>query len=209
MSRSSVVLMVMTMTVTNVLLQVSGCAMVDSCAEIRTADSLYNILTHNFIRHYEQNRAPLGLYLHAAWFVKSPEMMDAFLYWLEEGLRSYDDVYVVTMSQVLAWMQSPTPSSQVVEFPAWREKCSALDTEDSCQVSRDCELTTPHLSYKQRLQTCNPCPDLYPWLGDTAGLGGLEHSGPPAPQREREAPTQRERDQPGGSRANQRFRFAL
>ena len=134
MSRFSVVLMVMTMTVTNVLLQVSGCAMVDSCAEIRTADSLYNILTHNFIRHYEQNRAPLGLYLHAAWFVKSPEMMDAFLYWLEEVLRSYDDVYVVTMSQVLAWMQSPTPSSRVVEFPAWREKCSALDTEDSCQV---------------------------------------------------------------------------
>ena len=22
-------------------------------------------------RHYEQNRAPLGLYLHAAWFVRS------------------------------------------------------------------------------------------------------------------------------------------
>ena len=108
--------------------------MVDSCAEIRTADSLYNILTHNFIRHYEQNRAPMGLYLHAAWFVKSPEMMDAFLYWLEEVLRSYDDVYVVTMTQVLAWMQSPTPSSQVVEFPVWREKCSALDTESSCQV---------------------------------------------------------------------------
>ena len=30
--------------------QVSGCAMVDSCADIRSADSLYNILTHNFIR---------------------------------------------------------------------------------------------------------------------------------------------------------------
>ena len=134
MSRSSVVLVVTMMTITNVMLQVSGCAMVDSCAEIRTADSLYNILTHNFIRHYEQNRAPLGLYLHAAWFVKSPEMMDAFLYWLEEVLRSYDDVYVVTMSQVLAWMQSPSPSSQVVEFPAWREKCSALDTKNSCQV---------------------------------------------------------------------------
>ena len=185
-------------------MQVSGCAMVDSCAEIRTADSLYNILTHNFIRHYEQNRAPLGLYLHAAWFAKLPEMMDAFLYWLEEVLRSYDDVYVVTMSQALAWMQRPTPSSQMVEFPAWREKCSALDTEDSCQESQDCELTSSQLSYKQRLQTCQPCPDYYPWLGDTTGVGS-----PREQQPQRETPAVREREQLGGSRASQRFRFAL
>jgi hypothetical protein len=30
--------------------------MLDSCASIRTSDNLYNVLTHNFIRHYEQNR---------------------------------------------------------------------------------------------------------------------------------------------------------
>ena len=30
--------------------QVSGCAMVDSCAEIRDPDNFYNVLTHNFIR---------------------------------------------------------------------------------------------------------------------------------------------------------------
>ena len=97
------------------------------------------------VRHYEQNRAPLGLYLHAAWFAKLPEMEDAFLYWLEELLRSYDDVYVVTMSQVLAWMQSPTPSSQVVEFEPWRQKCTSLDTEDTCEISHDCALTTSEL----------------------------------------------------------------
>ena len=31
--------------------QVSGCSMLDSCTEIRNADSLYNVLTHNFIRY--------------------------------------------------------------------------------------------------------------------------------------------------------------
>ena len=46
---------------------VAGCAMLDSCAEIRTPDSLYNVLTHNFIRsshqpsllslNYQQSRA--------------------------------------------------------------------------------------------------------------------------------------------------------
>ena len=29
---------------------VTGCAMLDSCTEIRSADALYNVLTHNFIR---------------------------------------------------------------------------------------------------------------------------------------------------------------
>ena len=156
---------------------VAGCAMLDSCAEIRTPDSLYNVLTHNFIRffyqpssisliyynnlghrHYEQNRAPLGLYLHAAWFVREPEMMDALLFWLDEVLRTYGDtVYVVTMSQVLlstehgartrvlltaqvlAWMQRPTPASRVVTFPPWSARCTALDTPPTCPVSRSTE----------------------------------------------------------------------
>merc|ERR1712168_448150 len=183
---------------------VSGCVMLDSCAEIRSADSLYNILTHNFIRHYEQNRAPLGLYLHAAWFAKLPEMLDAFLYRLEEGLRSYDDVYVVTMSQVLAWMQSPTSSSRAVDFPPWRQKCTALDTEDTCLASNDCELTTSHLDYKQRLQTCNSCPSFYPWLGDVAGSGSGGEEGQNYGPPQRELPVQPV--QPD-TRQNQRFRF--
>jgi len=188
----------------NIEEQVSGCAMVDSCAEIRSADSLYNILTHNFIRHYEQNRAPLGLYLHAAWFAKLPEMLDAFLYWLEEVLRSYDDVYVVTMSQVLAWMQSPTSSSRVVDFPPWRQKCTALDTEDTCLVSNDCELTTSHLDYKQRLQTCNSCPSFFPWLGDVTGSGSGGEEGQDYGPPQRELPVQPVQSD---TRQNQRFRF--
>jgi len=192
---------------------VSGCAMVDSCADIRSPDGLYNVLTHNFIRHYEQNRAPLGLYLHAAWFAKLPEMEDAFLYWLEELLRSYDDVYVVTMSQVLAWMQSPTPSSQVVEFEPWRQKCTSLDTEDTCEISHDCALTTSELSFGQRLQTCNPCPHFYPWLGDVTGSIG--HSGVDTEsETEKELkyppsrPNQRvPKSTPSTLNQNQRFRF--
>ena len=31
-------------------------------------------------------------------------MLEALLFWLEELLHTYDDVYVVSMSQVLAWM---------------------------------------------------------------------------------------------------------
>ena len=31
---------------------VAGCAMLDSCSQIRTPDNLYNVLTHNFIRYF-------------------------------------------------------------------------------------------------------------------------------------------------------------
>ena len=37
------------------------------------------------------------------------------------------------------------------------------------QFSNDCSLTNPNLSSKQRLQTCNSCPQYYPWLRDTEG----------------------------------------
>merc|ERR1712203_1136049 len=42
-----------------------GCAMVDSCSNILSGDQFYNFLTHNFYRHFDQNRAPLGLFFHA------------------------------------------------------------------------------------------------------------------------------------------------
>ena len=32
---------------------------------------------------------------------RSPEMLEALLFWLDELLRTYDDVYVVSMSQVM------------------------------------------------------------------------------------------------------------
>ena len=42
----------------------------------------------------------MGLFLHAAWLKKSPEMQDALQFWLDEILATYTDVYLVTMKQV-------------------------------------------------------------------------------------------------------------
>ena len=40
--------------------EMSGCVMVDQCANLVTGDLLYNFLDVNFDRHYQTNRAPLG-----------------------------------------------------------------------------------------------------------------------------------------------------
>jgi len=152
--------------------QVVGCVMLDSCSSTSTADGFYNILTHNFIRHYEQNRAPLGLFLHAAWLKKQPEMMDALQFWLEEILATYKDVYLVTMKEVLAWMQQPVDTRAAQSFSAWKTVCRASEQPDTCVVSNNCALPSPaDGGVKKRMQTCNECPVSYPWLGDVKGLG--------------------------------------
>jgi hypothetical protein len=49
----------------------------------------------------------MGLYLHAAWLKRSPEMQDVLEFWIDEILSTYNDVYFVTMNDVLKWMQQP------------------------------------------------------------------------------------------------------
>ena len=51
----------------------------------------------------------MGLYMHAAWFNKSPEMLDALEFWIDEILSTYNNVYFVTMNDVLKFMQQPFP----------------------------------------------------------------------------------------------------
>merc|ERR1712179_359702 len=95
-----------------------------------------------------------GMFLHAAWLKKQPEMLDALLFWMDEVLSTYSNVYFVTMSQVLAWMQSP------------------VDTPSTCAVANNCPLSNLQVGgVRKRLQTCNECPAYYPWLNDVRGQG--------------------------------------
>ena len=55
-----------------------SCGMIDTCPPHLSGDDIYRMLTHNFKRHYLSNRAPYGLYFHAAWF-KKVDYLNAFL----------------------------------------------------------------------------------------------------------------------------------
>ncbi|KAM8708088.1 hypothetical protein ACLKA7_015115 [Drosophila subpalustris] len=148
-----------------------GCAMVDSCSNILTGDQFYNFLNHNFDRHYDQNRAPLGLYFHAAWLKNNPEFLDAFLYWIDEILANHNDVYFVTMTQVIQWMQNPRTVSEVKNFEPWREKC-VVEGKPACWVPNACKLTSKEVPGETiNLQTCVRCPNNYPWVNDPTGDG--------------------------------------
>jgi len=102
------------------------CSMLDGCVIPNgpfTADRVYNMLMKNFNRTYlgdyndfdeweEGNKAPWGLYMHAAWFFGD-------YYWHYEGYTKflkeitdnskYPDVWVVPINAGLEYMKGPLP----------------------------------------------------------------------------------------------------
>ena len=104
-----------------------------------TTDEVYNLLNSNFEKHYLGNRAPFGLYLHAAWLldtnhlngykkysilkicpcVKNKQNLPLISRFLD-GLTVKDDVFIVSVSQLLEWVKSPTPLSSIENFVPWQ-----------------------------------------------------------------------------------------
>jgi len=153
---------------------VVGCINLDGCNTILSPNQLYNVLNHNLKRHYTSNRAPLNIYLHAAWLANNPEMLEAFLFWIDEVLSQYSDVYFLTYSQVIDWIQSPVASKKVATIESWKDRCKAeapLDYLSSCpQSSNSCKLPSQaHNGASYRLHTCRDCPATYPWLNNPLG----------------------------------------
>ena len=106
------------------------CSMTDSCPLGRGAskDDVVRFLRHNFYRHYDRNRAPFMISLHATWFVNVPESFQG----LQEFLREISlkpDVWQVTVSQMLDWVRHPLPLSRVGDIPSWQCTTSAAQQQ--------------------------------------------------------------------------------
>jgi peptidoglycan/xylan/chitin deacetylase (PgdA/CDA1 family) len=73
-------------------------------------DSIFQvILNYNFEQHYNGNRCPLGIYLHAGqmWSPGRQEILRTFL---EEKLNQ-PDVWMITMRGLIEWMRNPVPAN--------------------------------------------------------------------------------------------------
>lgn len=88
-----------------------GCAFVDSCPPYFSQDEIFDIFMTNFNRHYNSNRAPMGLYFHSTWF-ENKKNRRAFRKFVDE-MVGRPDVYLVSTWEVIQWMRNPTPNSQV------------------------------------------------------------------------------------------------
>ena len=89
-------------------------AMVDGCRPT-TKDEALRYLSDNFQRHYRSaTRPPFGINMHSAWFA-FPGTFDAMSEFVDDVLRN-DDVWIVTVHQVLEWMRQPTPVESLNDF---------------------------------------------------------------------------------------------
>uniref|UniRef100_A0A1I8NR29 Chitin-binding type-2 domain-containing protein n=1 Tax=Stomoxys calcitrans TaxID=35570 RepID=A0A1I8NR29_STOCA len=146
------------------------CAMIDSCPPHLSGEDIYRMLTHNFKRHYLSNRAPLGLYFHAAWFKKS-EYLNAFMKFVDD-LQKLPDVYFVTNQDAIQWMRNPTSNNLLYQFEPWscKAKKHLEPNEKVCNHPNICKLRSRVLQQDRYLYTCKECPPQYPWIRNEFGL---------------------------------------
>ncbi|XP_074104018.1 chitin deacetylase-like 5 isoform X4 [Cotesia typhae] len=137
------------------------CSMGDACSNPPTADGVYKMLIKNFERHYTTNRAPFGLFYHAAWFTQ-PHHKEGFISFLDT-IVAMDDVWVITNTQAIEWVRNPTPLALLDTFEPFG--CNYQGRPKKCNNPKVCNLW--HKSGVRYMKTCQPCPDIYPWTGKT------------------------------------------
>ncbi|XP_017954343.1 uncharacterized protein LOC108649798 isoform X9 [Drosophila navojoa] len=135
------------------------CSMGDACSNPSDADGVTKMIMKNFERHYTTNRAPFGLFYHAAWFTQ-PHHKEGFIKFLD-AINAMPDVWIVTNWQALQWVRDPTPTSRINSFQPFQ--CDYSDRPKRCNNPKVCNLW--HKSGVRYMKTCQPCPDIYPWTG--------------------------------------------
>lgn len=137
------------------------CSMGDACSNPPDAEGVFKMLVKNFQRHYTTNRAPFGLFYHAAWFTQ-PHHKEGFINFIDTIL-AMKDVWLVSNWQAIQWVRDPTPTSRLNNFQPFH--CDFADRPKRCNNPKVCNLW--HKSGVRYMRTCQPCPDIYPWTGNT------------------------------------------
>jgi len=167
------------------------CAMLDGCIIIQdnpTRDTVKQMLMQNFLRNRNGTRAPMGLYMHAAWFFgyENNFHYNGYLDFIKEVTENYDDVWIVTISEGLDYVQNFNNFSNAdllaltsADAPFGCPPVTGID----CSALRPCRfpnVTNPDIHGQERyMHICGKygdgarqnCPDeaRYPWLGDPCG----------------------------------------
>lgn len=142
--------------------------MADFCLPYpETADDTFDYFKSNFDRHYKTNKAPFPMFLHYAWLASEPQRTQGFFEFIDY-LTSLSDVFVVTVQEVIHWMENPVPLSRYEQKNCVRElpktKCSEFS--HVCEYQKVPEF---HYSDKSMVTCGSECPKHYPWLNNNFG----------------------------------------
>ena len=94
---------------------------------------------------------------------------------LEHVKNTTNDTYILSVSQMLEWMKTPTPLSEIKNFAPWG--CATPINPTRCKPVR-CQYDASKTPFgsEQIMMICNQiCPPYYPWYENIYG------ENPPAP----------------------------
>ena len=122
------------------------CSMTDTClldtfGQIQNATALYELLMKNFERSYHgKTRAPIGIFIHAAWFIGTYSWhYDAYKMFLDELTSgAYEDVWLMPVRKGIEYLQANNVTNDQLlngEFAPFN--CDDDPLDDDCVVT-DC-----------------------------------------------------------------------
>lgn len=136
-----------------------------------TAEETFDFFKGNFERHYLDNRAPFPLFLHEAW-LKDEQRFKGYFNFLD-WLLEKDDVFVVSIQEVLDWMQHPRsaqdyePRSCVTQAKKTRCMSRPFYNGKLCEFRGIRQLGNE----TRYMSVCgSKCPRHYPWVDNPQGF---------------------------------------
>ncbi|KAH6922843.1 hypothetical protein HPB50_019845 [Hyalomma asiaticum] len=141
------------------------CAKPDACVpQPTTANDTFEYFRSNFQDFYTTNRAPFPLFLHEG-YLQHPERKQGYLQFIDWLLQK-DNVYLVTVSEVLRFMQDPKPLGTYTQHSCPRRNPIKRNT---CLLRTKCGYEKTSLGSERYMATCSRCPKSYPWVGNPMG----------------------------------------
>ncbi|VDM44761.1 unnamed protein product [Toxocara canis] len=132
-----------------------------------------NMLEDNFQRHYQSNRAPFVIAISTDYLTSLQDngAVNALEMFISKVLQN-SDMYIVSASQALQWLQLPTRLSKIHNFTAWQCPLRTRDHVLPCENPSTCAFTSDR-GVAHTFRVCGSCPRAYPRLGDPTGTGNV------------------------------------
>ncbi|XP_005108553.1 chitin deacetylase 7 [Aplysia californica] len=95
------------------------CASPSACSPlIQTSQDAFDMLYEAFGDHFGGKRTPYLLYLNPQWLT-IPHQREGTRQFLDFLMSSFDDTWILTTQQSLAWMKEPVSSGNTTDFNPW------------------------------------------------------------------------------------------
>jgi len=97
------------------------CAYIDGCMfSPPSQESTEDFLWDNFLENYNSNKAPFGIHLRQVWFSHPAyaQNLRGLVDFISKILN-INDVYIVSASDVITWMENPVPTADITNAYPW------------------------------------------------------------------------------------------